>query len=419
MGNCRRLQCSIGLQNQTRITGEINNIATINLEGELRVLASAAPGKYSNLELMHPASNDSDNDGILDGWELANGLDPTDPYDAMLDPDSDGLNLDASQDGSNERLWTNLDEFRYIATSADGYNSTDPRVSDTDGDGISDGSEYFGFFYDDTNLWCYYTFQMNYQCDSQMEHRLTKHTSVWSEQIRLQTQLILIAITMVCLMAGRFRRRWIGVGFDGGNNWTLDPYRADDVNWDADNDGLANLCEYQWSLMVDQGLSGNLLEDYGESAQSASTWTRTDPNNVDSDGDGLPDGWEADGNCFWSSSQSGINPLNGTDYLNNPDGDGFDVNFDGILSQDEEFNNWLEYHIRYLEAGDEITFGDYTLPDGFNTSLFDDITSYEQPKFVQNAGATVLGLYPSTSTGAADPLNPDTDDDGMPDGWEI
>ena len=50
----------------------------------------------------------------------------TDPYDAMLDPDSDGLNLDASQDGSNERLWTNLDEFRYIATSADGYNSTDP-----------------------------------------------------------------------------------------------------------------------------------------------------------------------------------------------------------------------------------------------------------------------------------------------------
>ena len=145
-------------------------------------------------------------------------------------------------------------------------------------------------------------------------------------------------------------------------------------------------------------------------------------NNVDSDGDGLPDdGWEADGNCFWSASQGGINPLNGSDYLNNPDGDGFDVNFDGILSQDEEFNNWLEYHIRYLEAGDEITFGDYTLPDGFNTSLFDDITSYGNPtqQFVQNADATVLGLYPSTSTGAADPLNPDTDDDGMPDGWEI
>ena len=30
-----------------------------------------------------------------------------------------------------------------------------------------------------------------------------------------------------------------------------------------------------------------------------------------------------------------------------------------------------------------------------------------------------MGLYPSTSAGAADPLNADTDDDGMPDGWEI
>ena len=49
-------------------------------------------------------------------------------------------------------------------------------------------------------------------------------------------------------------RRWIGAGFDGGNNWTLDPFRAEDANWDADNDGLANLYrKYQWSLMVDQG----------------------------------------------------------------------------------------------------------------------------------------------------------------------
>ena len=102
--------------------------------------------------------------------------------------------------------------------------------------------------------------------------------------------------------------------------------------------------------MVDQGMSGNLLADFGESSEAANDWHRTDPNNIDSDGDGLPDGWEADGNCFWSSSQSGINPLNGSDYPNNPDGDGYDVNLDGEISPDEEFNNWLEYHIRYLEV---------------------------------------------------------------------
>jgi len=50
---------------------------------------------------------DLDNDGMADTWETDNGLDPTDPSDAGLDPDGDGL--------------TNLDEF---------LNGQDPNVSD-------------------------------------------------------------------------------------------------------------------------------------------------------------------------------------------------------------------------------------------------------------------------------------------------
>ena len=86
---------------------------------------------------MDPMANDSDADGMLDGWEVRYGLDPTDPWDALLDADGDGVNLDS--DPINERLWRNLDEFRYTATTANGYNATDPRVVDTDGDGIGDG----------------------------------------------------------------------------------------------------------------------------------------------------------------------------------------------------------------------------------------------------------------------------------------
>ena len=45
---------------------------------------------------------DADADGLPDGWELANGLDPTDPNDATADPDADGLDnteeLAAGQD---------------------------------------------------------------------------------------------------------------------------------------------------------------------------------------------------------------------------------------------------------------------------------------------------------------------------------
>ena len=35
-------------------------------------------------------------------------------------------------------------------------------AGDTDGDGVGDGSEYYGFFYEQSTLWCYYTVQMEY-----------------------------------------------------------------------------------------------------------------------------------------------------------------------------------------------------------------------------------------------------------------
>lgn len=40
---------------------------------------------------LNPTPADDDADGIPDGWELENGLDPTDPNDGALDPDMDGL----------------------------------------------------------------------------------------------------------------------------------------------------------------------------------------------------------------------------------------------------------------------------------------------------------------------------------------
>ena len=65
-------------------------------------------------------------------------------------------------------------------------------------------------------------------------------------------------------MDGRLNRRWIGSTFTGGNNWSLDPNRPEDANWDADQDGLLNLCEYKWSLVRLQAIEGLLLESHGE-----------------------------------------------------------------------------------------------------------------------------------------------------------
>lgn len=61
---------------------------------------------------------DTDNDGMLDGWEEKYGLDPKNPADAKFDPDFDKL--------------TNLEEYKY---------GTDPNDPDTDKDGYKDGEE--------------------------------------------------------------------------------------------------------------------------------------------------------------------------------------------------------------------------------------------------------------------------------------
>ncbi|MCF7844677.1 MAG: S-layer homology domain-containing protein [Kiritimatiellales bacterium] len=61
---------------------------------------------------------DNDNDGLPDSYESEHGLSSTDPSDAQQDNDGDGL--------------SNLQEFQ---------NGTNPNESDTDNDGILDGTE--------------------------------------------------------------------------------------------------------------------------------------------------------------------------------------------------------------------------------------------------------------------------------------
>lgn len=66
----------------------------------------------------NPTAWDTDGDGMPDGWEMVNGLNPINPSDATADLDGDGL--------------TNLQEYQY---------GTDPHNADSDGDGIPDGTE--------------------------------------------------------------------------------------------------------------------------------------------------------------------------------------------------------------------------------------------------------------------------------------
>ncbi len=87
------------------------------VEGSQTVMIFATnQGPIASFRLTVSASDDLDQDGILNSWERRFGFNPRDPADALADPDRDGL--------------TNLQEFE---------RGTDPTDPDTDRDTFRDG----------------------------------------------------------------------------------------------------------------------------------------------------------------------------------------------------------------------------------------------------------------------------------------
>jgi hypothetical protein len=87
-------------------------------EHVVTLVATNAEASTGATEVHITVGEDLDYDGLPDEWELANGLDPSDPTDAASDSDGDTL-----------RNWQ---ERSY---------GTDPFSTDTDGDGLDDAAE--------------------------------------------------------------------------------------------------------------------------------------------------------------------------------------------------------------------------------------------------------------------------------------
>ena len=130
----------------------------------------------------------------------------------------------------------------------------------------------------------------------------------------------------------------------------MDKDDASDALVDNDKDGLNATEEYCWpypAICTDPGFSRGLTGVVdGEGVRSY-----LDPRSSDTDGDGMPDGYEAY-MClriggYDSASQrydcDSFDPLNASDMLEDPDYDGFDVNRDGILSPTEWYTSSEEY----------------------------------------------------------------------------
>ncbi|WP_350292235.1 gliding motility-associated C-terminal domain-containing protein [uncultured Croceitalea sp.] len=405
---------------------------------------------------------DTDGDGISDGQEALDGTDPNNDCDAFggtplgtSDCDNDGL--------TNDEETTGVDD---VSTPANpNGNTTNPSNADTDGDGISDGQEALdgtnpnddcdsvggtplatsdcdgdgnpngtdpnpgvGTAVDDNttaDVGVPKTINILINDDflagstitdlgtgtaagtisiDQATGELT-YTAIAAEDDSTVTVIYEVCNGTVCDTATVFISIPTCVDTDGDNICDVDdPAPADpciprsDPNWqpvgtsDCDNDGLTYAEE---TTGVDD-----------PSTPADPNGNLTDPDNIDSDGDGISDGQEAlDGTDPNDSCSSlGGTPLGTADC----DNDGLTNDEETILGTDPENPD---------TDGDGINDGQEANVDG--SDPLDDCNSN---------GGTPLGTSDcdndgltnaDETTAGTDPNNPDSDGDGINDGQEV
>jgi len=222
-----------------------------------------------------PDNPDSDGDGMLDGWEVAYGLDPNSAAGnngAAADPDGDGLaNIDEQTHGSN------------------------PGLSDTDGDGLNDGYE------------VYTTGTSPASADTDADGL--------ADNVETDTGVYVgPGDTGTDPNASDSDGDGMADGWEVGHGLNPNSSSGDDGGTaDPDSDGLSNVEEFAngtnpWASDTD----GDTLEDGYE------VHTRgTDPTLPDTDGDGLTDNIETNTGVYVSPSDTGTDPLQ-----SDTDGDG-------------------------------------------------------------------------------------------------
>ena len=275
------------------------------------VWANDTSGNYAYTELLtitvKPSTIDSDDDGIPDAYEIANGLNPNFD-DANDDLDNDGLlNINEYQLGTYAN---NSDSDADSLLDGDEVNtySTDPLDSDTDRDGMPDGWEVNNSLDPLTN-------DSALDSDSDGLTNLEEYTNNCDPQNNDTDNDILTDGDEV----NTYFTDPLNPDTDGDSipdawevNNSLDPL-VDDASLDPDSDGLTNLEEY----------------NYG-----------TNPQDSDSDSDGMPDAWEVNNSLDplvddASIDSDGDGLTNLEEYQASTDPNDSDTDSDGLTDGEE------------------------------------------------------------------------------------
>ncbi len=225
----------------------------------------------------NPLEWDTDGDGMEDGWEIANNLDPRD--DGSIDP-LNGANGDSDGDG--------------LSNLYESYLGSNPNVSDTDGDGLSDGDEVFNYstsptsddsdwdnLTDGDEVTLHGTDPAKWDTDDDTLSDAYEIFDVLTDPLKMDTD-----------------GDWMWDDWE--LNYGLDPTDLADGLLDADSDGLANQLEF---VFIDKGYDPFTADaagfpwsadpDYdGLTTTQEFTVHVTNPRQPDTDNDGMDDGWE-------------------------------------------------------------------------------------------------------------------------------
>ena len=393
-----------------------------------------------------PLNPDTDGGGLSDLLEVLLGRDPLDPLDDFPIADRDGDGLD---DASELLHGTDPDDPDTDKDGLkDGYevliSGTDPLNPDTDGDGLSDG--------DEVNI--YGTDPLNPDTDGDTlsdRDEIFKHRT---DPLRNDTDLDGLSDSDEIFVHGTdpLNPDTDGDGLSDGDEVKI--YLTDPLDPDTDGGGAEDGAEIRNGLDPLDPSDDGLLIDSDQDGLTDIEELRlgTDPFDQDTDGDGALDSHEVWGTLGWITDP--LNPdcdndtiLDGEEmvpgedgYITNPHSN--DTDGDGILDPDEisgvfgypsdptkvdgdhdGLTDWIELFVSGTDPLNQDTDGD-GLPDGWIDGWRGlprngkrDVGEYEDRNLngIVDEGDWNNGAGP----GETDPLNPDTDGGGASDGFEL
>jgi hypothetical protein len=379
------------------------------LEGGLYIfIGSERVTRFTN-----PLNPDSDGDGLSDGDEVTIDFNPsfpgvvncTDPLSRDTDGDGmdDGYEFDFSDldgDGLPSR-WENQFSGIYIDAAIERDADADGTwgiKEDWDGDGLSNLEEYV------------------HRLDPQLVD--TDGDGTWDKQDIETIPDHLRPLPRGPLYSdddGDLIANWWEV------IWGLDLENPLDSRNDGDHDHLVNIDEFIYDL---DPLNGDTDGD-GES-DLFDHELMSSPYSYDSDGDGIGDWWER----MYPTVLDYTDPSDGDD---NPDGDNW-TNLEEWTFARDPFNHVPTHPAKWSTDGDRYADDKDPYPVVIHTTLRPLNMANEHwplnPIAILNPDGSVQadsdmdrdGLTNkdemATSFGTTDPSDPDTDADGMPDGWE-